>query len=116
MQLRSVAWTHGHMVTQVEFNVSRAEGCSYIQLLGHMVTQVESNVSRDTQCSYVYLLGHMDTVTQVESNVSRDTQCSYVYLLGHMDTRSHRLNLMCQEQGNTVTFKCLDTWTHGNKG
>jgi hypothetical protein len=79
------------MVTQVEFYVSRAAGCSYIQLLGHMVTQVESNVSRDTQCSYVYLLGHMDT-------------------------RSHRLNLMCQEQGNTVTFSCLDTWTHGHKG
>jgi hypothetical protein len=24
MQLRSVAWTHGHMVTQIESNVTRA--------------------------------------------------------------------------------------------
>jgi hypothetical protein len=115
MQLRSFAWTHRHTVTQVESNVSRAARCSYAQLLGHMDTWSHRlNImchSRAIKLRSVALT-HGHTVTQVQCNVSIAAQFSYVQLLGHMDTWSHRLNFMCQEQRDAVTFSCLDTWSH----
>jgi hypothetical protein len=81
MQLHSVAWTHGHMVTKVESNVSRAARCSYVLLLSHMYTWSHRlNIMRHSRaiklCSVALTHGH--TVTQVESNVSRAGQYSYV--------------------------------------